>query len=155
VGGTNLEEAFKTALRAFEGSQSNSRAIILLTDGEELQGNLTPLISKLAQRKIPVFAVGFGDPVNGAVIPAEPGKGPLVRDRQGKIVTSKLNEKLLSSLASSTKGIYFRTSVTAPGVEELLAAINKLDRQKRDDLKTELPVEEFPKALFFSAFFLR
>lgn len=154
AGGTNLEEAFKTAIRAFEGSQSSSRAIILLTDGEELQGDLTPLMAELAKKKIPVFAVGFGDPVNGAVIPVEPGKDALVRDQQGKIVTSKLNEKLLSSLASATKGIYFRTSVTDPGVKELQTAIDKLDRQKRENIKTKLPVEEFPKALFLSLLFL-
>ena len=147
AGGTNLERALQVALKAFESSESGNRAIILLTDGEELQGNIKAAAAELAKRRIPVFAIGFGDPVNGAVIPKVPGESALIRDKNGKIVTTKLNEKLLSSLASLTKGIYIRTTATDSGFPQLQSAIDGLDRLSRENVKHKLPVEEFPKAL--------
>lgn len=147
AGGTNLERAFKVALKAFEGSGSNNRAILLLTDGEELQGDIKAVTGELLKRQIPVFAVGFGDPAKGTVIPLEPGKAPLLRDKEGKLVTTRLNEKLLSALANSTKGLYIRTTATDPGLVQLESAIDALDRRGRGSVKNTLPVEEFPKAL--------
>lgn len=147
AGGTNLEKAFQKALRAFEGSESKNRALILMTDGEELQGNIKELTAQLTKKNIPVFAVGFGDPVKGAVIPKAPGDPALVRDQQGNIVTSRLNEKLLSSLAAATRGVYIRTTAAESGLPQLESAINALDRRTRENTKTRLPVEEFPKLL--------
>ena len=147
AGGTNLEKAFQKALRAFEGSESRNRAIILMTDGEELQGEIRKVTAELAGKNIPVFAVGFGDPAKGAVIPREPGSTALVRDREGRIVTSKLNEKLLSSIAAATKGIYIRTTATDSGLPQLESAISALERRSGKNLKNKLPVEEFPKLL--------
>ena len=147
AGGTNLERALQVALKAFEGSESANRAIILMTDGEELQGNIKAATEELVKRHIPVFALGFGDPVNGAVIPRVPGESPLIRDKNGKIVTTKLNEKLLSSLAAATEGIYIRTTATDSGFPQLQSAIDGLDRLSRKNVKHKLPVDEFPKAL--------
>lgn len=147
AGGTNLEKALRVAEKAFAGSESSNRAIILLTDGEEVQGNTLAAAAELKKKKIPVFAVGFGDPVNGAVIPVEEGKSALVRDSSGKIVTSKLNEKILSRLAQETGGIYVRTTVTDPGLSQLESAIDNLNRSGRSQSKRQIPVEEFPKAL--------
>lgn len=147
AGGTNLEKALQTALKAFESSESGNRAVILLTDGEELTGSIKAAEAELIKRRIPVFAIGFGDPVNGAVIPQAPGGSALVRDAQGKIVTTRLNEKLLSSLAAATKGIYIRTTAADSGFPQLQSAIDALDRRSREKEKQNLPVEEFPKAL--------
>ena len=147
AGGTNLEKALRVAEKAFAGSESSNRAIILLTDGEEVQGNTLAAAADLKKKNIPVFAVGFGDPLNGAVIPVEEGKSALVRDASGKVVTSKLNEKILTQLAAETKGIYVRTTVTDPGLAQLESAIARLGRSGRENVKQQIPVEEFPKLL--------
>ena len=147
AGGTNLEKALRVAEKAFAGSESSNRAIILLTDGEEVQGDTLAAAAGLKKMKIPVVAVGFGDPVNGAVIPVEEGKSALVRDSSGKIVTSKLNEKILNRLAQETGGVYIRTTVTDPGITALESAIGTLDRSGKNQLKRQIPVEEFPKAI--------
>ena len=147
AGGTNLEKALRVAEKAFAGSESSNRAIILLSDGEEVQGDTLAAAAGLKKMKIPVFAVGFGDPVNGAVIPVEEGKSALVRDSSGKIVTSKLNEKILNRLAQETGGVYIRTTVTDPGITALETAIGTLDRSGKNQLKRQIPVEEFPKAI--------
>ena len=151
AGGTNLEKALNVALKAFAGSETGNRAVILLTDGEELQGNIKAVTAELKKKHIPVFAVGFGDPVNGSVIPAEPGSTALVRDKDNKIVTTRLNEKLLSELAARTGGAYIRTTVTDPGIVQLESAISGLDRRGRQHVKHRIPVEEFPKVLILAA----
>ncbi|MBQ7696290.1 MAG: VWA domain-containing protein, partial [Lentisphaeria bacterium] len=147
VGGTNLEKALQVAEKAFAASESGNRAIVLLTDGEELQGNSSSFVRKLKEKHIPLFIIGLGDPVNGAVIPrGEEGAG-FVRDAAGKVVTSRLNEKQLAALAAETGGIYCRSTVTDTGVEKLANAIAGLDRAARENVKRRIPVEEFPKAL--------
>ena len=147
VGGTNLEKALQVAEKAFAASESGNRAIVLLTDGEELQGDSSSFVRKLKERHIPLFIIGLGDPVNGAVIPrGEEGAG-FVRDASGKVVTSRLNEKQLAALAAETGGIYCRSTVTDTGVEKLANAIAGLDRAARENVKRRIPVEEFPRAL--------
>ena len=147
VGGTNLEKALQVAEKAFSASESGSRAIVLLTDGEELQGDSTAFVKKLKEKHIPLFIIGLGDPVNGAVIPKEGEGSGFVRDPAGKVVTSRLNEKQLSALAAETGGIYCRSTVTDTGVEKLESAIAGLDRAARENVKRRIPVEEFPKAV--------
>ena len=146
VGGTNLEKALRVAEKAFAASESGNRAIVLLTDGEELQGISASFVKKLKEKHIPLFIIGLGDPVNGAVIPRGE-EGGLVRDAAGKVVTSRLNEKPLSALAAATGGIYCRSTVTDTGVEKLVNAISGLDRAARENVKRRIPVEEFPKAI--------
>ena len=147
VGGTNLEKALQVAEKAFAASESGNRAIVLLTDGEELQGNSASFVKKLKEKHIPLFIIGLGDPVNGAIIPRGGEESGFVRDATGKVVTSRLNEKQLSALAAETGGIYCRSTVTDTGVEKLEAAIAGLDRAARENVKRRIPVEEFPKAL--------
>ena len=154
VGGTNLERALQVAEKAFAGSESSNRAIILLTDGEEVQGDTARAVAGLKKLKIPVFAVGFGDPVNGSVIPLEEGKNALVRDASGKVVTSRLNEKVLTAIARETGGIYLRTTVTDPGVVQLESAISNLGRSGTEKIKKQLPAEEFPKFIGAAAILL-
>ena len=154
LGGTNLERALQVAEKAFAGSESNNRAIILLTDGEEVQGDTSRAAASLKKLKIPVFAVGFGDPVNGSVIPLEEGKSALVRDAAGKVVTSKLNEKVLTALARETGGVYLRTTVTDPGIAQLEAAVSNLGRSGSEKIKKQLPAEEFPKFIGAAALLL-
>ena len=147
VGGTNLEKALRVAEKAFAASESGSRAIVLLTDGEELQGNSAAFVKKLKEKHIPLFILGLGDPVNGAIIPKGGEGSGFVRDAAGKVVTSRLNEKQLAALAAETGGIYCRSTVTDTGVEKLENAIAGLDRAARENVKRRIPVEEFPKAL--------
>lgn len=147
VGGTNLEKALQVAEKAFSASEGGSRAIVLLTDGEELQGNSAAFVRKLKEKHIPLFILGLGDPVNGAIIPRGGEGSGFVRDAAGKVVTSRLNEKQLAALAAGTGGIYCRSTVTDTGVEKLEAAIAGLDRAARENVKRRIPVEEFPKAL--------
>ena len=153
IGGTNLELALNTAVRAFKVASSNNRAIILLTDGDELTGNSSKIINELKRRNIPLFVIGLGDPNTGA--PVKDENGNYRRDAQGKLITTKLNEASLQKLAISSGGIYVRSTITDTGVSQITNRIDQLGTAQRDNKgKKTLPVERFPLFLIASAIML-
>ena len=88
VGGTNVQLALEEAVKAFEGAQGTHKAVVLVTDGDELVGRGASVVNDLAKAQIPVFAVGVGDPSNPAVIRVkdEDGKYRILTDREGNPV---------------------------------------------------------------------
>ena len=152
VGGTNLEQALKAATRAFKAAGGSNRAIVLFTDGDELEGDSKKILSELKQRNTPLFIVGLGDPQAGAPVPD--GKGGFQRDEAGKLITTKLAENKLIQAAEATGGIYIRSTVTDTGIKTLEKRIQKLDLAERGNSIRTIPVEKFPLALICAAFFL-
>ncbi|MBO5760755.1 MAG: VWA domain-containing protein [Lentisphaeria bacterium] len=143
VGGTNIEEALKTALAAFKAAESSHLAIILITDGDELTGAGTKVVDEFIRKKIPLFIAGIGDPSEPSIIQYKDEKGALrtLRDNQGNIVKSTLNEPLLSSLAAKSGGIYVRSGSSNMNFAPLQARIRALDKQARESGKQYRPIE--------------
>ena len=101
VGGTNIEKALNLALKSFEAAETPHKAIILVTDGDELTGNSDAVINELIKKKIPLFVIGLGDPSQPPIIQykAEDGTLRILKDSSGNTVNSPLNEKKLIELA--------------------------------------------------------
>lgn len=135
VGGTNVQLALEEAVKAFEGAQGTHKAVILVTDGDELTGRGASVVGELAKAEIPVFAVGVGDPSNPAVIRVkdEDGKFRILTDREGNPVKSPLNEPQLTELARRTGGIYVRSTAAYSGIDELETRIKALDRRESEN----------------------
>ncbi len=153
IGGTNLELALRKAMDAFKAASGNNRAILLFTDGDELTGSSGKAISELKKREIPLFVVGLGDPSAGAPVLNE--KGEARRDRQGHLISTRLNETALKKLALETGGVYVRASVADSSlgiIEKRIAALGRAsDGEKRS---RTIPVERFPLPLLAAAVFL-
>ena len=144
IGGTNVQLALEEAVKAFEGAQGTHKAVILVTDGDELTGRGASVIGDLAKAQIPIFAVGVGDPANPAVIRVkdEDGKLRILMDRDGNPVKSPLNEPQLTELARRTGGIYVRSTAAYSGIDELEARIRQLDRKESENaVSTFRPIE--------------
>ena len=135
IGGTNVQLALEEAVKAFKGAQGTHKAVILVTDGDELTGRGASVVGELADAQIPVFAVGVGDPANPAVIrvPGEDGQLRVLTDRDGNPVRSPLNEPQLTELARRTGGIYVRSTAAYSGLDELETRIRMLDRKESED----------------------
>ena len=133
VGGTNIQLALEEAVKAFEGAQGTHKAVVLVTDGDELVGRGASVVNDLAKAQIPVFAVGVGDPSNPAVIRVkdEDGKYRILTDRDGNPVKSPLNEPQLTELARRTGGIYVRSTAAYSGIDALETRIRMLDRKAK------------------------
>lgn len=110
-GGTASEQALRLALHTFDDSLLADRVILLITDGEDHEGNPLNLIHDLRRRNIRVFAVGVGTP-EGDLIPMtdERGGQMFLRDRVGNIVRTRLQEDMLERLAARTGGMYVRAT---------------------------------------------
>jgi len=107
VGGTNLAAAINAALEAFGKAEGNTRALVVLTDGEELDADGIAAAKRAAQDGIRIFTVGIGSP-EGSLIPIrlDDGQPDFVRDKDGKPVTSKLDESRLREIAAATGGFF-------------------------------------------------
>ncbi len=161
LGGTNIQSALENAVKAFEGAEGNHKAVILITDGDELTGRASAVVTQLTESGIPLFIAGIGDPGNPSVIHIPDGEGgkKILTDAEGNAVKSPLNEAQLAELAKKTSGIYVRSTVTNPGLDELESGIRKLGRnENRKSLSgfrpIERPVYPFALALLFLFLYL-
>ena len=143
VGGTNIQQALTEAVRGFHAAESSYRAVILITDGDELTGNSEQALKTISDLKIPLFILGIGDPSQPSIIQIrdENGNVRTLKDDKGNVVSSPLNEKMLSALARRTGGIYVRSTTTYPGIREIDARIKKLDTAELDSGKQTRPIE--------------
>ena len=143
VGGTNIEQALATAVKGFRAAETSHRAVLLITDGDELYGDSGKAVGEIVKLKIPLFVAGIGDPSQPSLIqvPSENGGLRTLKDAQGNPVKSPLNERALSTLAQKTGGIYVRSTTTDSGLSRLEARIGKLARQEIDSGKQTRPIE--------------
>lgn len=119
TGGTNLEAALSTAMDGFENQAEADRVILLITDGEQHQGNLDEVTADLSARDIRVFTVGVGTP-EGALIPLDETAGEFLKNRNREVVKSSLNEAPLRRLAEQTGGLYVRATPRDFGVGRIV-----------------------------------
>lgn len=106
-GGTALAEAIDTAMTAFK-EQDNYKVIVFLTDGEDHDSGALEAATKAAQSGVQIFTIGIGTPEGELLRVKQPnGTTDFVRDEQGNVIKSHLNESLLQQLAGATeKGFY-------------------------------------------------
>ncbi len=102
-GGTNLAAAIRTCEEAFGKAEGFSRAIIIISDGEELDADGLEAARQAAADGIRIFTVGVGSE-EGSEIPLGPGE--FVRDPSGKIVQSRLDAERMREIAEATGGFY-------------------------------------------------
>lgn len=104
--GTALGEAIRTGIAAFEGGTEKSRAMILITDGEDHQGEATKAAEIAKDQNVRIFAIGIGRD-EGAPIPNP--DGGFRKNRRGEMVLSRLDETALQKIALTTGGSYVRS----------------------------------------------
>ena len=145
-GGTAIEQALRTAMDGFEKSENADRALVLITDGEDHEGNPLALVDDLNKRNIRVYTVGVGT-LEGELIPYEDEekRAGFLKDRKGQIVKSALNENVLEKLALSTGGTYVRSAPGDFGLDRIFD--QGIAELKRDELESKMAKayeERFP-----------
>lgn len=109
-GKTNIGDAIEKAMDAFENDEASHKAIILISDGEDLSGLTEPATAKARKKSIAIFTVGLGDP-KGATIPDSKKQGASMT-YQGKKVITKLDHKTMKAIAENTGGAYVPVGVS-------------------------------------------
>lgn len=127
--GTALGAAMNLAIKSFNYDDNLSKAIILISDGENHEPEPDPVqIAKLcAEKGIVVHTIGVGD-VRGAPIPVKEGSKDFITDRNGEIVMSKLDEASLQKIAQAGGGIYVKASNSNLGFSTIYDEISKMKK---------------------------
>lgn len=123
--GTDLSSALFTALELFEDDGGRARLILVVTDGEDFGDDLEAATEALREQQVTLYAVGMGTP-DGAPIPEVDDRGRrdgFVRDVEGRVVMSRLQESALLGLVGATEGAYARADRGGLDVERLRAEI--------------------------------
>ncbi|MDO9513831.1 MAG: VWA domain-containing protein [Elusimicrobiota bacterium] len=151
--GTNISEALSKAAESFE-DDTNSRAVILLTDGENLQGNPASIVKEL--KGIRVFVIGVGTP-EGEPIPVKDDDGKVTgykKDEKGETVISRRDETLLLQIANATKGRYFPFDPANRDIEQIADAINSMDKDFMGESFSSSLEKKYPIPLAAALFFM-
>lgn len=136
VQGTALADAIELASNSF-GESKRNRAMIIITDGEDHQGNTLEQAEAAVQKGIAIYTIGMGLP-EGVPIPQYNGNvmTGYKKDRDGQTVMTRLDETLLQQIASLGKGMYVRATNSETGLNKILDDINKIQ-------KTEIEEKQF------------
>ncbi len=139
VGGTAIGRALMSGIDMLsrlrqDGGATRDQVILLLTDGEDTESEPLEAADQAAKLAIKIFAVGIGSR-SGELVPElgenEQAAG-YIKDKDGKYVTSRLDEDLLSKIAAKTGGGYLRADAQHFGVEAIEAALAGLKRTESD-----------------------
>lgn len=110
MGETDIGDALVKAMESFEGDEGSHRAIVLISDGDDLSGHVDKAIEQARQKGVTIFTVGLGS-TEGARIPATASGKPNYLTYRGSEVTSKLNHQVMQMIAEKTGGAYVPVGV--------------------------------------------
>lgn len=129
--GTGLGRAIEVSASLFDPGEDAYKALILVTDGDNLEGDPMPAVDAARNQGIRIFTVGMGS-LEGATIPdADRTTGSITykKDREQKIVISRLADRLLLLIAKAANGRYYRSEGLY--VNRL---VDELDAMKKKEL---------------------
>jgi len=106
--GSNQEKAISLALSSFSGNSTNKRVILLISDGEALEGDVFRVVSDAVNEGIPIYTVAAGTE-RGANIPIG---DDFIRNKQGREVISRTDYSLLENLSDLTYGKFYKLEET-------------------------------------------
>lgn len=142
-GGTALEQALRTAAAAFPANGTADRVILLVTDGEDHEGDPLKFLPELKEKNIRVYTIGIGT-LEGEMVPGGEGQDAYFKDRQGQIVKTTLKEDVLQKLALGTGGTYVRSAPGDTGLERVFnESINNLKRSEQETRSAKIYEERF------------
>ncbi|MEA4863032.1 MAG: VWA domain-containing protein [Victivallaceae bacterium] len=156
VGGTNVQRALQLVVEAFSGAETPSRAVVMITDGEQLDGNATSVLAQMESSKIPLFVLGVGSSTEPATIPLRDNSGGVytMLDRNGNVVRTKLDEALLKNLASGANGRYFHAGNVVTNLDALNRELAKVGTSAYTDNNKPQPIERFMPFMVLAAILL-
>lgn len=148
-GGTSISSAIQTALESYEGGMKKYKVLVIITDGEDHEGKALEMAQIAKEKGIKIFTIGIGTP-GGELIPVtdDTGKKGFLKNREGNVVKTALDENTLKEIALNTGGSYVKATSTEFGLdliyEEKLSKMEKREIEskmvKRYDERFQIPL---------------
>ncbi len=130
--GTDIGAAINMASRCFTPNDKIGKAIVLITDGENHEGGAEEAAKKASESGKKVFILGIGT-TKGGRIPLSDGN--FLRDRDGQVVVTKLNEEMAMNIAKAGNGLYLQVDNTNEA-QKILS--DQLDKMTKDETTTDM-----------------
>lgn len=139
IQGTAIGDAISTAVRGFSAQSEHSRAIIVITDGENHEDDAVAAAKQAAEAGIKVYTIGVGS-ADGQPIPMN---GELLKDKDGNIVVTRLDEETLRKVASAGGGAYVQAGNDEFGLTPIISDIRKMEDEEYNSVVFEEYNEQF------------
>jgi Ca-activated chloride channel family protein len=129
--GTAIGSAIEQAMASFDFKDPTTKVIVVITDGENTDGDVFEAAEAAAAKGVMIYAIGMGSPT-GAPIPltTNAGVSDFKRDRMGEVVVTKLDEASLERIALTGKGKYFRASSSQDELDAIYKDVNALQKKE-------------------------
>ena len=146
--GTAIGAAINLGIRSFSQGEGKSKAMIIITDGENHEDDPVTSAEEATKAGIVIHTIGIGS-TEGVPVPVIiNGKKDYLRDADGNTVISKLDEDILKKIALSTNGNYVRASNSNIGLDQIFRDIKKM---KTDELESTMYTEYNDQFQIFAA----
>jgi len=135
-GGTSISSAITRALGVFKEGDKKYKVLILITDGEDHEGDVLASAKKAAAAGLKIFCIGIGSSEGELIqVTDQQGKRTFLKDRAGNVVKTRLNEKILEDIALMTGGMYVRSSGANFGLDTIYQ--QRLARMEKRDITSQ------------------
>ena len=131
IQGTAIAAALRTATAAFPEGERRHKVVILITDGEDHEGDVQAAATEASDAGVVVYTVGIGGPA-GTPIPLRNARGEVTgykEDKDRRKVTSRLDEGALEAIAAATRGKYHRAPAEGVELRSIYEEIAAMDRR--------------------------
>ena len=130
VPGPDIDKAIRKAMEAFKAEDKKSKAIIVMSDGENWVGDAVKAAQDAKEAGITIFTMGIGTETGGP-IPLKDDSEEVKKNADGEVIVTKLDEDLLKKIAMETGGAYVRSVTNNLDLEEIyLKGIRQRIEQK-------------------------
>lgn len=125
--GTVVSEALNLCDASLNTKEKKSKAVVLITDGEDHDAKAMEAAKKITEHGAVVYTIGVGSVQGSPIIDAATNE--YKRDKDGQTIITKLNEPLLQDLAKATNGNYYTLTNTNQVATSLINDLNKLEKK--------------------------
>ncbi|MDR2815207.1 MAG: VWA domain-containing protein [Proteiniphilum sp.] len=129
VQGTAIGQAISLGMSSFSSDQEMSKAMVIITDGEDHGGSAVNIAAEAAKAGVMINVLGIGSPEGSPIPAAEYGKN-FMTDPEGNVVVSRLNEQMAMEIAQSGGGLYVRADNSNSAVRALETHLDELETGK-------------------------
>lgn len=143
VQGTAIGDAIGLGVNSFTSEKDVDKAMIIITDGEDHEGNAMEAAQQASEKGIMVNVLGIGSP-EGTPIPREENSNNYKTDNEGNVVVSRLNEQMCKDIAQAGKGLYVQADNSNAALRALETELDKLQTKDSQSLSYSEYDEKFP-----------
>ena len=143
--GTDMAKAIALAMKSFSSQSENSRALIMITDGENQEGNPVEMAEIARKDGITIHTVGIGSTEGSPIVLAD---GSMLKDRAGEIVMSRLDQNTLKLVAAAGGGSATVASLSDLGLGSILQSVKSMEKKELSSEEYQSYYEFFHIPLF-------